>query len=264
MFVLLHCFHWYAAKEYIIPNDARLTRRCLSVIDKSWEHRYLNVKPGCFAPIRITVWSGFAGWNHMKTNLRAWVAHKLQQHISPSLSSCLCWDATDHTLIPLCCLCKSHVAGLISIILLGSGWTWSSLVVYINSDSQDYRVYAATLRGSEGDTVTKPSEQTGLNQTYCIFVLLVLAHTDISISSRRCLLLGWTQSKPRNYLKQSEMSTLNKFHCSVCWIVFGNPHHVVSLDNPAPGFKGWNEETRQQIIFDKFCFPSGGKRNRPF
>lgn len=34
-----------------------------------------------FSPIRITVWSGFAGWNHMKTNLRAWGAHELQQHI---------------------------------------------------------------------------------------------------------------------------------------------------------------------------------------
>lgn len=68
-------------KEYIIPNDARLTCRCLSVIDKSSERRYLNVKPGCFSPIRITVWSGFAGWNHMKTNLRAWVAHELQWHI---------------------------------------------------------------------------------------------------------------------------------------------------------------------------------------
>lgn len=58
-----------------------LTCRCLSVIDKSWDHVYLNVKPGCFSPIRITVWSGFAGWNHMKTNPRASGAHELQQHI---------------------------------------------------------------------------------------------------------------------------------------------------------------------------------------
>lgn len=117
---------------------------------------------------RITVWSGFAGWNHMKNKsegLRcSWItaAHFLL---------CLFWDATDHSLIPLCCLCKSHVAGLISILLLGSGWTWSSLVVYINSDSEDYRVYAAMLCGSGGDTVTKPSEQTGLNQIYCICAL---------------------------------------------------------------------------------------------
>lgn len=86
----LFVLHRYRAKEYIIPNDACLTYCCLSVIDKSWEHRYLNVTLGCFSPIRITVWSGFAGWNHMKTNLQAWVAHKLQRHISalPFLRRC--------------------------------------------------------------------------------------------------------------------------------------------------------------------------------
>lgn len=55
LFVLRHSLPRYRAKEYIIPNDARLTCCCLSVIDKSWERRYLNVKPGCFSPIRITV-----------------------------------------------------------------------------------------------------------------------------------------------------------------------------------------------------------------
>lgn len=154
LFVLRHSLHRCGAKEHIMPNDACLTCRCLSVIDKSWYHRYLNVRPGCFSPIRITVWSGFAGWNHMKTNLRACGAYKLQRHIFIYFF----WDATDHTLILLCCLCKSHVAGLISILLLGSGWTWSSLVVYINSDSEDYRVYAAMLCGSERGTVTKPSK----------------------------------------------------------------------------------------------------------
>lgn len=99
--------HRHRAKENIIPNDASLTCRCLSVIDKSWERRYLNVKPGCFSPIRITVWSGFAAWNHMKTNLRACGAHELQRHIF-----FISWDATDHSLIPLCCLCKSHVAAV--------------------------------------------------------------------------------------------------------------------------------------------------------
>lgn len=76
LFVLQHSLHRYRAAENIMPNDACLTCRCLSVIDKSWDHRYLNVKPGCFSPIRITVWSGFAGWNHMKTNLRAWGARE--------------------------------------------------------------------------------------------------------------------------------------------------------------------------------------------
>lgn len=32
-----------------MPNDARLTRRCLSVIDKSCDRRYLNAKLGCFS-----------------------------------------------------------------------------------------------------------------------------------------------------------------------------------------------------------------------
>lgn len=81
LFVLWCSLHRYGVKEYIIPNDARLTCCCLSVIDKSWDHRYLNVKLGCFSPIRITVWSGFAGWNHMKTNPRVWVTHELQRHI---------------------------------------------------------------------------------------------------------------------------------------------------------------------------------------
>ena len=73
--------HRYEAKEDIIPNDACLTCRCLSVIDKSCDHRYLNVRTGCFSPIRITVWSGFAAWNQMKTNLQAFGAHELQRHI---------------------------------------------------------------------------------------------------------------------------------------------------------------------------------------
>lgn len=55
-------------KGRIIPNDVCLTHRCLSVIDKSWERRYSQTKTGCISPIGITVWSGFAGWNHMKTN----------------------------------------------------------------------------------------------------------------------------------------------------------------------------------------------------
>lgn len=161
LFVLRHSLHRCGEKENIMPNDACLTCRCLSVIDKSWYHRYLNVRLGCFSPIRITVWSGFAGWNHMKTNLRACGAYKLQQHIFFSFFSfrfAFFWDATDHILILLCCLCKSHVTGLISILLLDSGWTWSSLVVYINSDSEDYQGYAAMLCGSERDTVTKPSK----------------------------------------------------------------------------------------------------------
>lgn len=81
LFVLWRSLHRYGVKEYIILNDARLTCCCLSVVDKSWDHRYLNVKPGCFSPIRITVWLGFAGWNHMKTNLRVWVTHELLRHI---------------------------------------------------------------------------------------------------------------------------------------------------------------------------------------
>lgn len=153
---------WYAERN-IISNDARLTCRCLSVIDKSWDHRHSNVEPGCFSPIRITVWSGFAGLNHTKKGetlkrkkskqIRGtWGAHELQQHVSALL---LRWDSADHPLIPPCCLCKSHVTGLISILLLSSGWTRSSLVVCINSDSEDYRVYAAALCGREGDTVNK-------------------------------------------------------------------------------------------------------------
>lgn len=199
-----------------------------------------------FSPIRITVWSGFAGWNHMKTNLRAWGAHELQQHIfrfflflffSP-------WDATDHTLIPVCCLCKSHVAGLISILLLGSGWTRSSLVVYTESDSEDYRVYAVTLCGSEGDTVTKPSEQTGLNQTYCICAPRCLESLTFPLPDtlRMCSAELRALSKPGNCLSNHPMKTQmparNKLPCCVHLktvnglYIWKPSHHVVTSDNP--------------------------------
>lgn len=192
-----------------------------------------------FTPIRITVWSGFAGWNHMKTNLRAWGAGELQKHVFFSAT------LTDHTLIPLCCLCKSHVAALISILLLGSGWTWSSLVVYINSDSEDYRVYAAMLRGSEGDTVTKPSEQTGLNQIYCMCALHCLTFPSPRCSQRE---LWWTpgavikgNDSSNHPVEGAHMSALNKLPRLCCRVyrllnalyIWKNLHHAVSSDNPA-------------------------------
>lgn len=194
-----------------------------------------------FSPIRITVWSGFVGWNHMKTNLRAWGAHELQQHIFFLFFS---WDATDHTLIPVCCLCKSHVAGLISILLLGSGWTRSSLVVFTESDSEDYRVYAATLCGSEGDTVTKPSEQTSLNHIYCICALRCLESLTFPLPDalRMCSAELQALSKPGNCLSnhpmKSQMPTLNKLPCCVHLktvnglYIWKPSHHVVTSDNP--------------------------------
>lgn len=135
-----------------------LTCRCLSVIDKSWDNRYSNVKPGCFFSYQDNCLIGIC-WleSHENKSEGFWCSRITATHFFFFLLS-IFWDATDHSLIPLCCLCKSHVAGLICILLLGSGWTWSSLVVYINSDSEDYRVYAAMLRGSERATVTKPSE----------------------------------------------------------------------------------------------------------
>lgn len=115
LFVLWCSLHRYGAKEYIIPNDARLTCCCLSVIDKSWDHRYLNVKLGCFFSYQDNCLIRIC-WLESHENKSeglgySWItaAHFLL---------CLFWDATDHTLIPLCCLCKSHVAGLISILLL--------------------------------------------------------------------------------------------------------------------------------------------------
>lgn len=199
LFVLRQGLHWYGA-ENIISNDGSLTCRCLSVIDKSWERRYLNVKPGCFSPIRITVWSGFAGWNHIKkkTNLQAWGAHELQKHIFCFASF---WDATDHTLIPLCCLCKLRVTGLISILLLGSGWTWSSLVVCVNSDSEDRWVSEAALCGSERDAVTKPTVQTGPYPLYCLYAPSLPGDPHISII--QCSLYCTLNSRQR---QQQEMT----------------------------------------------------------
>lgn len=143
--VLWRSRYRWEAKEGIIPHDARLTRCCLGVIDKSWVYTYLNAQPGWFSPIRITVWLGFAGWNHMKNKSEGLGCSCIT---AARLCFAFFWDATDHSLIPLCCLCKSHVAGLISFLLLGSGWTWSSLVVCIDSRRDDYRVCAVTLCGS--------------------------------------------------------------------------------------------------------------------
>lgn len=146
------CFNIYRRKEWIIPHDACLTYRCLSVVCLIFKY-----KPGMFVSsyrdsclIRICSLESHKKKKKKKKRIRRGFQFPV------NYSSATCRDATDHTLIPLRRLCKLHVAGLISIILLGSGWTWSCLVVYINSDSEDYRLYAATLCGSEGDTVTKP------------------------------------------------------------------------------------------------------------
>lgn len=54
------------SKWCVLPPDAACAS--LSVIDKVWTWDIQNVTHACWLLSGITVWSGFAGWSHMKTN----------------------------------------------------------------------------------------------------------------------------------------------------------------------------------------------------
>lgn len=219
----------------IMPDDACLTCRCLSVIDKSCGGWRLNAQPGCFSPIRITVWSGFAGCNHTGANLRVlrfrWI-------------TALRRDATDHAVIPLCRLCKSHVARLISILLRGSGWTWSSLVVQINSDSRDYRVLAAGGVGVKAIQL-ESAERAGLSWARCRL-------------RRRCLVAIAALSKRSGHLGGIEPG--RKCRCSTSCALFMviSSNQIVRSKSLrcTQRWEAWRFKERQRISKSFFLLPA--------
>lgn len=166
-----------------------------------------------------------------------WGAHELQQHVS---ALPLRWDGADHPLIPPRCLCKSHVTGLISILLLSSGWTRSSLVVCINSDSEDYRVYAAALCGREGDTVNKavrtswpessvPLPCPSLRRASCIPSGLGSLYVQL-VWSKLLRWLGQSSSDGIiNTYAEREWSWTGRQHCLTLLYDSGPPHIFVVI-----------------------------------